>query len=90
MTQYKLAELVGLSQAQVRRHEVGESALVLDQLDLYATALGCDPLDLLHGPRPPEPETQKAIHELVTGMSDQDQEIFLAMARAMVETKKKP
>ena len=47
LTQQKLAERLGLSQAQVARLESGSSELTITQMKTFADALNCEPWELL-------------------------------------------
>lgn len=47
ITQQELAEKVGLSQGQIARLEAGTSEITLDQLNLFAKALDCEPWELM-------------------------------------------
>lgn len=49
-TQEHLAEALGISQAQVQRHESNKNEMTISQLYAYAEALDCHVMDILEGP----------------------------------------
>ncbi|MBQ5901106.1 MAG: helix-turn-helix transcriptional regulator [Clostridia bacterium] len=57
MTQETLAELTGLTQGQIVRIEQGKTDIGLEQLTVFANALGVKPTDLLPAEWQPQPIT---------------------------------
>ena len=67
MTQEKLAELTGLTQGQIVRIEQGKTDIGLEQIEIFAKALGVKPYELLPEDWRPDqltPEEKKFIDML--------------------------
>lgn len=58
MTQENLASIVGVSQPQIQRIENGVCGLTLEQIEVFAKALGVKPYELLPEEWQPEQLTQ--------------------------------
>lgn len=67
MTQEQLASLTGLTQGQVARIEQGKTDIGLDQLKVFAQALGVKPYELLPDDWQPEKlsDEEKAFIEML-------------------------
>ena len=81
MTQEDVAEALGLSHAQVQRHESGKQTLSMDWVMRYAEVFGCHPIMIIDGPSAtiPATQTEKEVLQAFRGLSDREQKMFSAM-----------
>lgn len=85
ITQGQLAELVGLDQTTVQRHESGSRRLSYEIIEKYSKALECHPIDITEGPANTsitKTDEEKELLQTFRGLSDSARQMHLHMLKS--------
>lgn len=75
----EVAEIIGITQDDVRKYERGERALTVEKMISFSVALGCSPQNILEGMDPRLKSSRSSVRE-IRMMTQEEHQIMLHMA----------